>query len=47
MVIYYHGFKNRTWERAGKGSGSRIAGPTGGRTGDVINNLINIFKLYN
>jgi hypothetical protein len=24
-----HGFKNRTGERAGKGSGSRTSGPTG------------------
>ena len=28
---YIHGFKNRTGERTGKGSGSRISGPTGVR----------------
>jgi hypothetical protein len=35
-----YGFKNRTRERTGKGTGSRITGPTSGRTSDVINNLI-------
>ena len=41
LLTPYHGFKNRTEKRTGKGSGSRIPGPTRGRTGDVINNLIN------
>ena len=29
FVYYEHGFKNRTGERTGKGSGSRTSGPTG------------------
>ena len=40
-----HGFKKRTEERIGKESGSHITGLTDGRTGDVINNLINNFNI--
>jgi hypothetical protein len=40
-----HGFKNLIREKTEKGSGSRITGLTGGRTGDVINNLINYFNI--
>ena len=33
LLLYVtHGFKNRTGERTGKGSGSRITGPTGVRS---------------
>ena len=41
LLTPYHGFKNQTGKRTGKGSDSCITGPTGGRIGDVINNLIN------
>jgi hypothetical protein len=45
FLLLDHGFKNRAGEGTGKGSGSRITGRTGESTGDVINNLINKFKI--
>jgi hypothetical protein len=45
LVSCNHGFKKRTGERTEKRCSSRFYGPTGGRTGDVINNFIYNFKI--
>jgi hypothetical protein len=41
MSLGEHGFKNRVGKRSGKRTGSHITGPTD----EVINNLINNFKI--